>query len=209
MICATNLSYQYPRAEKLLEFPDIELGETENLLIQGPSGVGKTTLLHLLAGLLTPHTGEITIAGCQIHELSNQKLDRFRGQQLGIVLQKNDAIHSLSVWQHLEARLLFSKTSTTFMAMQSLLSELGLTAYKNRKPSQLSQGQLQRLGIALAVVHKPRVILADEPTASLDDVNCQKVMKLLLRQSKKLKANLLVISHDQRIQSSFQKIISL
>ena len=209
MITTEHLTFHYKSKQQTFSFPDIALGEQEDLLIVGKSGIGKTTLLHLLAGLLKPVKGNVLINGTAINTLSAAKLDAFRGQHIGLVFQKNHAVQSLSVLENLQARLFFSKKAINHTLIDNLLEELGLIAYKNRKLKALSEGQLQRLGIALAVIHNPEVILADEPTSSLDDENCKIVIELLRTQAEKNNANLIVITHDHRIKPFFQNSITL
>ncbi|MEM6684885.1 MAG: ATP-binding cassette domain-containing protein [Bacteroidota bacterium] len=209
MIKTEHLTFHYKQKEHTFQFPDINLSAEENLLILGKSGIGKTTLLHLLAGLLRPVEGNVTINDVDISSLSESKLDAFRGQHIGLVFQKNHAVQSLTVLENLQARLFFSKKKIVTTTIDALLDELGLLAYKKRKVNALSEGQLQRLGIALAVIHNPKVILADEPTSSLDDENCDIVINLLKRQATQTGANLIVITHDHRIKSSFSNTIAL
>jgi len=209
MVKTENLSFQYQQGQETFNFPDLNLNANENLLILGKSGIGKTTFLHLLAGLLKPSGGKIALNETNINDFSPSKLDAFRGEQIGIVFQKKHAIQALTVIENLKARQYFSKSKIDESFINSLLEELDLLALKNRKPQQLSEGQLQRLGIAMAVIHKPKVIFADEPTSSLDDENCEAVIKLLKSQADNYKANLIVITHDQRIQSFFQNTIEL
>ncbi|MFK7747549.1 MAG: ATP-binding cassette domain-containing protein [Kordia sp.] len=209
MIKTENLTFHYKQKGHTFHFPDFALEEQENLLILGKSGIGKTTLLHLLAGLLKPVNGNVFIDGVNITSLSSSKLDTFRGQNIGLVFQKNHAVQSLSVFENLQARLFFSKKTSNTTIIDALLTELGLIEYKNRKVNALSEGQLQRLGIALSVIHNPKVILADEPTSSLDDENCSIVIELLKRQAMQSNANLIVITHDHRVKSSFSNTITL
>jgi len=193
----------------MFRFPDIHLKAEEDLLILGKSGIGKTTLLHLLAGLLKPVDGNLSIQDTDINTLSASKLDAFRGQNIGLVFQKNYAIQSLSVFENLKARLFFSKQPIKKTAVDGLLNDLGLFDHKHSRPKELSEGQLQRLGIAMSVVHQPKVILADEPTSSLDDDNCNIVIELLKTQAQNNKANLIVITHDHRVKPFFQNSILL
>jgi putative ABC transport system ATP-binding protein len=113
------------------------------------------------------------------------------------------------VFDNLKARLLFSNALVTDKKIEIVLAQLGLSELKRNKVSELSEGQLQRLGIALSVIHNPQVILADEPTSSLDDKNCKIVIKLLKNQAKQTNANLIVITHDHRIKACFQNSITL
>lgn len=209
MIETNNLTFHYKLKEQPFNFPDITLKEQEDLLILGKSGIGKTTLLHLLAGLLKPINGDININGTVINSLSSSKLDAYRGQNIGIVLQRNHAVQTLNVVENLQARLFFSKKDINDNAINQLLTELGLIELKNRKVKELSEGQLQRLSIALSVIHNPKLILADEPTSSLDDENCAITIELLKKQAEKNCANLIVITHDQRIKPFFQNTITL
>lgn len=209
MIQTEHLTYQYKKRGPILSFPNIALEKGENLLILGESGIGKTTLLHLLAGLLKPVTGEIYINEVALNTLKSNKLDTFRGENIGLVFQKKHAIQSLNVFDNLKARLLFSNALVTDKKIEIVLAQLGLSELKRNKVSELSEGQLQRLGIALSVIHNPQVILADEPTSSLDDKNCKIVIKLLKNQAKQTNANLIVITHDHRIKACFQNSITL
>ncbi|WP_299549706.1 ATP-binding cassette domain-containing protein [Seonamhaeicola sp.] len=209
MIQIENLTFHYREREHTFSFPNITLGTQEDLLILGKSGVGKTTFLHLLAGLLTPASGKVLIDGIDINSLSISKLDAFRGKHIGLVFQKKHAIQSLSVLENLKARLFFSKKNIVNSKIEGLLNELDLGSYKNSKLNELSEGQLQRLNIAMSVVHQPKVILADEPTSSLDDQNCNIVINLLQKQAEQTNANLVVITHDSRIKEYFQNTIEL
>lgn len=209
MVRTENLIFYYNKQQQTFKFPDINLKEQEDVLIVGKSGIGKTTLLHLLGGLLKPVDGNLIIDGTTLKTLSASKLDAFRGQNIGMVFQKNHAIQSLTVFKNLEARLFFSKKGINTTVIDQLLTELGLVQQKNFKIKQLSEGQLQRLAIAMAVIHKPKLILADEPTSSLDDENCKIVIELLKKQAKNTNANLIVITHDHRIKSFFHKTIEL
>lgn len=209
MLQTHNLTFQYKKSEHVFSFPNITLEQEENLLILGKSGIGKTTLLHLLAGILKPASGQIKIDNVNLNTLQNNKLDKFRGATIGLVFQKKHAIQSLNVFENLQARLFFSKKPINNEKIETLLEQLDLSEVKKSKINTLSEGQLQRLGIALSVIHNPQVILADEPTSSLDDENCKTVIELLKKQAKQTNANLIVITHDHRIKSYFQNSITL
>lgn len=209
MIVTEDLSFRYSQGNKQFSFPNIQLENREDLLILGQSGIGKTTLLHMLAGLLKPESGKVQIDDVVINSLSDAKLDQFRGQNIGMVFQNNHAVKSLTVMENLKARLFFSKKGIRNSVIKDLLKDLGLYEHRNQAINALSEGQLQRLGIALSVVHQPKVILADEPTSSLDDTNCQIVIDLLKKQAKQSNANLIVITHDARIKLAFANTIEL
>lgn len=209
VITTQNLSFQYTPKQATLQFPDITLRREDDLLILGRSGIGKTTLLHLIAGLLKPTTGSIGINSIDLQTLSSRKRDQFTGKHIGMVFQKNHAIRSLTVMQNLQARLFFSGLKAKENQLSSLLAQLGLEQHLHNKVNTLSEGQLQRLGIALAMVHKPQLILADEPTSSLDDANCNNVIHLLKQQAEQHQANLIVITHDARIKPVFKNVLTL
>lgn len=209
MIKTKELKFKYKKGSESFSFPDIALQENEHLLILGKSGVGKTTFLHLLAGLLAPTNGTILIDDIDINTLSPSKLDTFRGQHIGLVFQKKHAIQSLSVLEILKARLFFSKKTSVTANIEEVLKSLDLDSHKNSNINTLSEGQLQRLSIAMAVVHQPKLILADEPTSSLDDDNCFNVIDLLKKQAKTNNANLVVITHDSRVKERFKNTIEL
>jgi len=208
MLKTVDVTFSYTK-ESSFHFPNIKLSSSQSLLILGKSGIGKTTLLHLLAGILSPDNGTIFINDTNITSISSKKLDLFRGKQIGIVFQNTIAISSLTVYENLQARLYFSGISEQKGAITTILEQLDLDSVKNQKPNTLSTGQLQRLGIALGVIHKPAIILADEPTSSLDDENCELVIQLLKNQAEKSNANLIIITHDHRIKNSFTNTIVL
>lgn len=208
MITTQNLTFAHPK-QTAINFPDIALEKAEHLLVLGPSGVGKTTLLHLLSGLLKPSKGNILINQTALESLSQSNIDKFRQQHIGIVFQKSECIASLNVLENIKAKLYFSKARYNAEEISELLNSLGLLDKKYAKVSALSEGQKQRLSIAIAVCNHPSVILADEPTASLDDQNAKIVTELLLRYAEEYQANLIVITHDNRMKSYFQKSITL
>ncbi len=208
MLETVDLTFSYTKESSFI-FPNIKLPSNESLLILGKSGIGKTTLLHLLAGILSPDKGKIFIKNTNITNLSNKKLDSFRGKNIGIIFQNTIVVSSLTVIENLQARLYFSRVSNQKESIENILNQLDLVSVKNKKPNTLSTGQLQRLGIALGVIHNPNIILADEPTSSLDDENCTLVIDLLKSQAKKSNANLIIITHDQRVKKSFTNTIVL
>ena len=207
MISTKGLNFKY-NEQASFSFPDINLDKDENLLIIGSSGIGKTTLLHLLAGLLESNSGSITLYGQDISKLNQHQTDKFRGQNIGIVFQKPHFVNSLTVKENLQlAQYLGNKKDQNRII--DILSSLDILDKENKKPKKLSQGEKQRVSIAMAIVNSPKLILADEPTSSLDDENCDRVIKLLKKQASEFKAQLIVITHDNRLKKHFKKSIKL
>ena len=207
MIRTKGLNFKY-NDQASFSFPDINLGKDENLLIIGSSGIGKTTLLHLLAGLLESNSGSINLYGQDISKLTQHQIDKFRGQNIGIVFQKPHFVNSLTVKENLQlAQYLVNKKDQNRII--DILSSLDILNKENKRPKKLSQGEKQRASIAMAIVNSPKLILADEPTSSLDDENCDRVIKLLKKQASEFKAQLIVITHDNRLKKHFKKSIKL
>ena len=207
MINTKGLNFKY-NDQASFSFPDINLGKDENLLIIGSSGIGKTTLLHLLAGLLESNSGSINLYGQDISKLTQHQIDKFRGQNIGIVFQKPHFVNSLTVKENLQlAQYLGNKKDQNRII--DILSSLDILDKENKKPKKLSQGEKQRASIAMAIVNSPKLILADEPTSSLDDENCDRVIKLLKKQASEFEAQLIVITHDNRLKKHFKKSIKL
>ena len=207
MINTKGLNFKY-NDQASFSFPDINLAKDENLLIIGSSGIGKTTLLHLLAGLLESNSGSINLYGQDISKLTQHQIDKFRGKNIGIVFQKPHFVNSLTVKENLQlAQYLGNKKDQNRIV--DILSSLDILDKENKKPKKLSQGEKQRASIAMAIVNSPKLILADEPTSSLDDENCDRVIKLLKKQASEFKAQLIVITHDNRLKKHFKKSIKL
>ena len=207
MIKTKGVEFNYDN-QVFFKFQDIDLKSSENLLIIGSSGIGKTTLLHLLAGLLESSSGSIKLFEKELSDLSSHQLDRFRKNNIGIVFQRPHFVNSLTVKENLQlAQYIANKKDNN--RIENILKNLNIFDKSDKKTNQLSQGEKQRASIALAIVNSPKLILADEPTSSLDDVNCDNVIKLLKKQATDFGAQLIVITHDSRLKKHFKNSIEL
>ncbi len=204
MIQTKDLSYQYPGSKPII-FPDIRVDSGESLLICGESGCGKTTLLHLLAGLRSPSSGQVNIDGNDIAQMSSSQLDQFRGQNIGIVFQQSYFIESLSI----KDNLVLSPYSADKSKAEAISERLLIKDLMSRYPNQLSVGQQQRATIARAVITTPKLLLADEPTSALDNKNCAQVIALLQEEAKANNAALIIVTHDNRLRSEISNCIEL
>ena len=198
MIRSQSLSFHY-RNGPTLNFPDVDLPQGAVLLLSGPSGCGKSTWLALVAGLMRASSGQLVVANQDLNALHSVATDAWRAGAIGFLPQKLHLSAALTVTQNLEAAQWASGTSQNPLAIQSALTVLGVANLARRRPAQLSGGQAQRVALARAVLLKPKVILADEPTASLDDEAAQDAVQLLLSTARAQCATLVIATHDARV----------
>tara|TARA_Y100001933_G_scaffold56023_1_gene55568 strand:+ start:18 stop:644 length:627 start_codon:yes stop_codon:yes gene_type:complete len=208
MLKTESIIFTYDGLSKF-NFPDIQLNNGDSLLVLGDSGVGKTTFIQILAGLLKPTSGQVHLGSINYNELSSKEMDQFRGKNIGMIFQNPYFVRNLNLLDNLLLSLYLSKNIQDKKRVAQLLNELGLGNKLDSMPEDLSQGEQQRASIALSVIKQPDLILADEPTSSLDDVNCQRIIKLLKEQAEKNKSKLIIITHDNRIKTQFNKSITL
>jgi putative ABC transport system ATP-binding protein len=201
MIRTKGLSYQYAGtpAAQALQFPDVDVAQGAVLLLSGPSGCGKSTWLALVAGLVAPASGEVTVAGQPLGAIKNVACDAWRARAIGFLPQKLHLSASLTVYQNLAMAQWAAGVSEDGLRIRSALAALGVADLVERKPSQLSGGQAQRVALARAVLLQPRVLLADEPTASLDDEAAADAVALLLATARAQGATLVIATHDARV----------
>lgn len=185
-----------------LHFPDFELDQGGHLLLQGASGSGKSSLLALMAGLLTPAEGRLWLAGVEPATLKPSARDAWRGAHLGFVPQRLHLSASLSVLDNLSLPYVAAGLAPDGARIQALLDELGVGGLAARRPHQLSQGQAQRVALARALLRSPRFVLADEPTANLDDEACAATLGLLRQAADQHGLCLVIASHDARVQAA-------
>jgi len=200
MFVLENLRHAYDGSE-VLNIPSWEAGSGAHWLVVGPSGSGKTTLLHILAGILRPTAGSVGVAGQDIGALPAAELDRFRGRHIGIVLQRLHLVSSLTVMNNLLLAQYLAGLPQDRARVNEVLASLELADKTGAYPHELSHGQAQRAAVARAVVNRPQLLLADEPTSNLDDQRCWQALALLETQARACGATLVIATHDQRIKS--------
>ncbi|WP_285055641.1 ABC transporter ATP-binding protein [Pedobacter ginsengisoli] len=208
MISVKSVSHEYPSGYHI-NFKDWMVKDGEQWLLLGASGSGKTTLLHILTGILKPSQGQVTMDATSVYDLSPKELDQFRGRNIGIIFQRPHLIKSLSISENLLMAQSFAKLPENEDRVNEVLNSLGIADKKDAYQKELSQGQLQRVSIARAVINKPALLIADEPTSSLDDKNASAVLELLLEQSGLNHATLIVATHDKRIKDAFTNTYEL
>ncbi len=171
------------------------------MLIKGPSGQGKTTLLHLMAGLFLPAEGHVEVGGTRLTSLSDDERGVFRRRHMGLIFQRLNLINHLTALENIELGL---QVKTDLRKAQQSLRSVGLQGRENERTSVLSLGEQQRVAIARVLTSEPQIILADEPTSSLDEKNASDVMDLLFEACDG--KTLIVVSHDHRIEKRFSSV---
>jgi putative ABC transport system ATP-binding protein len=192
----------------------LQIGIGEFLIIVGPSGSGKSTLLHLIGGLDSPGEGEIIVSGQKINGLKDKALSQYRNSEIGFVFQDFHLAPHLNLTENIKLPLIFNKkrsfTSRTLNKKAAeIIEELGLTDRQNHLPSQISGGQKQRAAIARALINKPKILLADEPTGNLDSVTGKQIIELLRAIHRKTKMTMVIVTHDKDIAKDADRIIEI
>lgn len=186
---------------RVLHEVDLEVPTGELSLLVGPSGCGKTTLISIIAGLLEPTAGDVTLFGTPRSSLTNRQLIEYRAANIGFVFQQYNLLPALTATANVAIPLLIARVDRkiAFARARELLSQVGLTDKFDVFPAQLSGGQQQRVAIARALVHEPRLLVCDEPTAALDAHSGQTVLELLCRVAVHPERAVIVVTHDNRI----------
>jgi len=176
--------------------------------IHGPSGCGKSTLLHVIAGLLAPQRGSVTVCDKQLTSLGESDLDHFRAAHIGYIFQDFNLLQGYSALENVLLGMTFSRQKADRHRAMELLQRVGLSHRMKHRPSHLSIGERQRVAIARALARKPELILADEPTGSLDPVHAREVVLLLKEACREHGCSLIVVSHDPGVVSAFDASVS-
>jgi len=211
LVAVENLQKTYPSSgvgtEMIVNVPTFNIDEKDQLALKGSSGSGKTTFLHLLAGVLLPDSGHITFSGQGLHLMNESQRDELRLNQIGYVFQSFNLLNGFSCLEN----LLFTmelKGDPDREHAESLLRAVGLGNRIDYFPHQLSIGQQQRVAVARALVNRPKLVLADEPTGNLDPENTDLSLQLLRSLCEKWDSALVLVSHDPRVIAQFEKQIN-
>ncbi len=209
-----NLQFSYPNAQKVLDIKKLSIETGEKVFIHGASGSGKSTLLNLLAGVLSSSTGTLKVLGTNLVSLSTTEKDKFRGDHIGFIFQSFNLISYLSIAENISlpyrsSSKRRSQTKNLNEEIERLSKHLGLSDLMDKPVSMLSVGQQQRVAVARALIGSPDIIIADEPTSSLDDDITDDFVQLIISEHKAKNFTLLFVSHDKRLATHFDRSISL
>lgn len=207
-----NLNKVYGQGENkvvALDNVSLTIEKGEFTAIIGSSGSGKSTLLHAIAGVDVPTSGKIFLNGQDVYEQNNKKLAIFRRRQVGLIYQFHNLIPTLNVVENITLPILMDKRNVNSERLHDLLNLLGLQERQKHLPNQLSGGQQQRVAIGRALINAPAVMLADEPTGSLDSINGNEIIRLLKSSHEKYNQTLIIVTHDEDIALQSDRIITM
>ena len=192
----------------VIDVPQFSLDEKSQVALRGESGSGKTTLLNLIAGILQPDSGKISISGQIISELSEPQRDRLRAQSVGYIFQTFNLLQGYTALENVLLGMSFGPGMDRDFAL-ALLKRVGLGEKLKHYPRQLSTGQQQRVAVARALANRPKLVLADEPTGNLDHQNSRDALKLIRETCRENDAALLLVSHDREVLAQFETVFDL
>ena len=211
IITLSDLSFRWSaHAAPAISITEWHIDKGQSIFLYGRSGSGKSTLLNILAGILQPEHGSVDILGKNIAQMSQQQKDRSRAKHIGAIFQQFNLIPYMSVSENIQLSHYFANIHPDNHRVSLLLKQLGLDdTYLDRKASQLSVGQQQRVAVARALYHQPDIIIADEPTSALDAETRDEFIRLLLEQTQTNNSTVLFVSHDKSLQPYFDQSVDL
>lgn len=210
-----DITFSYGKDKSVISIPEFSIQKAEKVFIHGPSGSGKSTLLNLIAGVIKPDSGELEILETKTQNLSLGQKDKFRGDHIGFVFQSFNLIPYLTIYENILLPLKSSKKrylkikDNIDSEIKRIATHLKIDSFLEKRVTELSIGQQQRVAVARALVGDPEIVIADEPTSSLDDEVTDSFMQLLIDEHREKKFTLLFVSHDKRLAKFFDRDISL
>jgi putative ABC transport system ATP-binding protein len=204
-------SYLLPDGEELpiLEIPKWSVEAGEQVVVVGASGCGKTTLLHIIAGILRPSSGHVLIDGWDTPILTEAERDQFRARRIGYVFQTFNLLQGFTALENVMIGMTFAGTRSDWHRAKDLLEKVGLGHRLHHKPAQLSVGEQQRVSVARALANKPKLVLADEPTANVDVGNQQQVIDMLRNTCEEEQVALILVTHAPEVANQFKRVDKL
>lgn len=201
-------SFVDPSGKRLniLDVPHFELGTGEPMVLIGPSGCGKTTLLHVIAGIRRPDSGSVEVGGLDIARLHEAGCDRFRADNIGYVFQTFNLLPGFTALENVALGLRFSRSGGDADRVRHLLDRVGLSHRTNHKPTTMSVGEQQRVAVARALASRPKLLLADEPTANVDPANKKSIIDLLIDSCREEDITLMIVTHDMSVCERFDRV---
>ena len=201
-------SYDEPSGNRLLilDIPQLDVAEGEQVVLRGESGGGKTTLLHIISGIVSADSGSIRLDGTELTNFSEATRDRIRADKMGYVFQTFNLLPAFTALENVRLGMTFARKKMNAERGKELLNKVGLSDRMHYLPSQLSVGQQQRVAVARALANKPRLLLADEPTANVDPVNQKRIIDLIKDVCREESVAILLVTHSDEIASRFERI---
>jgi putative ABC transport system ATP-binding protein len=213
MIEISNVAFCYKVGSFRIDIPKLDVKAGEKVAVIGPSGGGKTTLLHLLAGVLTPSTGQIVVDGTEVSALGREDRQDYRALRMGMIFQEFELLAYLDVTDNVllpyRVSPVLALDDAARKRAEALVQEVGLDGKQRRYPHHLSQGERQRIAVCRALVTRPAILLGDEPTGNLDPENRDRIMDTLWRYSDETEAPIVAVTHDHELLGRFDRTVDV
>ncbi len=213
MLLLENVIKNYRQGDgqtlKVLDLPSYHIAPGEQVVLLGPSGCGKTTTLHVIAGIIAPDSGRVVLDGLDLTGFSQAGRDRVRANKLGYVFQTFNLLKGFTALENVLLGMTFSNRKYDRQRAIDLLEQVGLGQRLHHKPSKMSVGEQQRTAVARALANRPKLILADEPTANVDPANQQLVVDLIRESCRREEIALLMVTHNMEVAQQFDRVDNL
>lgn len=210
MLQLRDIKKTYPQGDgpplEVLDIPSYDIAAGEQVVLLGPSGCGKTTALHIIAGIIKPDSGSVSIDGIDLGRYSQSGRDKIRAAKLGYVFQTFNLMKGFTALENVLLGMSFAKGKMDRQRAIDLLEKVGLSHRLHHKPRKMSVGEQQRTAVARALANRPKLILADEPTANVDPANQQKIVDLIRESCREENIALLMVTHNMEVADQFSRV---